>query len=605
MNLTRLVTVLAVGTLLAACESGDIQIAPVNNTDNSNQNNNNTTVTGTDPNAGCAAITVGDETITGVKDPDGNCEYTDVFAGPTNPILQDMTLPALPGGRAHKFRTSLFIGQTYKTQAELSAAGITQGGDGPTLTIEPGATLAFETRRDFLIVNRGSQIVARGTSRAPITFTSISDVENTLPTTPTDPTGARAVQQWGGIVINGFGVSNKCTYDGVRGEAGFGLAVGTECSIDAEGSEGDDESQYGGANDDDSSGVLEYVVVKHTGAQVANGDELNGISFGGVGRGTVIKNLQVYSTYDDGIEFFGGSADVDGFVALYVRDDSIDLDEGYNGTISNALVIQQENDGDHCIEADGIGSYSGYPDTPEGEAAKQALIAAGLNSRPVINNLTCIVSANDSGTHSDGSGLRLREGIWPTINNLVVITSFAPNEDATNGNYCLRIDNPETQQAALDGDLSINGAIFACQVPARGNGIGGFADEQAWAESVGVQFASIASGTAESPVEDGVFDSGVLELLGVTADGQPVVSVPWALDAEDEVDGMRVDNAPAIASTAPVEITVPQYQADGTPLDPLVTTPTYLGGEVVGRDFSEPWAFGINPNNRREPLWFE
>ena len=594
MNLTKLVTVLALGTLMAACDSGDINIAPVNNTDNSNQNNNNTIGGGNDPNEGCASITIGGEDVTGVKDPDGNCEYTDIFAGPTNPIMQDVTIEALPGGRAHKFRTSLFVGETYRTQADLAAAGITQGGDGPTLTIEPGAILAFETRRDFIIVNRGSQIIARGTERAPITFTSISDVENTLPTTADDPTGARAVQQWGGIVINGFAVSNKCTYDGVRGEAGFALAAGTECSIDAEGSEGDDESQYGGDNDNDSSGVLEYVIVKHTGAEVANGDELNGISFGGVGRGTVIKDLQVYSTYDDGIEFFGGSADVDGFVALYVRDDSIDLDEGYNGTISNAIVIQQENDGDHCIEADGIGSYDSYPDTPEGEAAKQALIAAGLNSRPTINNLTCIISANDSGTHSDGSGLRLREGIWPTINNLVVISSFAANEDASNGNYCLRIDSSETQDAAVNGDLSINGAIFACQVPARGNAFGGFADEQEWAESNGVQFATIAAGAAKSPVAGAGTD---LELLDVTADGQPIVSLA-------HVD-MIVDGAGAAASTAPVEVTVPQYATDGTPLDPVVETPTYLGGEIAGQDFSEPWAFGINPNNRREPLWFE
>ena len=591
MNRIHLLTVLAAGMLLAACDSGDINIAPVtedNSVDNSNQGN--TTVSGADPNAGCAALLADngvDIIAQGVKDAQGNCGYDDTFAGPTNPIMQDITFPALPGGAAHKISTSLFIGETYNTQADLAAAGITQGGDGPTLTLEPGATLAFETRRDFLIVNRGSQIIAKGTARAPITLTSISDIEGTLP----EPL---AVQQWGGVVINGFGVSNKCTYDGVRGEAGFALAVGTECSIDAEGSEGDDESQYGGDNDNDSSGILEYVIVKHTGAQVANGDELNGISFGGVGRGTVIKNLQVYSTYDDGIEFFGGSADVDGFVALYVRDDSIDLDEGYNGTISNALVIQQADDGDHCVEADGIGSYSGYPDTPEGEAAKQALIAAGLNSRPTINNLTCIISANDSGTHSDGSGLRLREGIWPTINNLVVISSFAPNEDASNGNYCLRIDSSETQDAAIAGDLSINGGIFACQVPARGNAIGAFADEQEWAESIGVQFATVAVGTAKSPVTGAGTD---LELLDVTAEGQPIVSL-------EHVD-MIVDGVGAAASTAPVEITVPQYATDGTPLAPVVTTPTYLGGEVVGSDFTAPWAFGINPNKRREPLWFE
>jgi hypothetical protein len=386
MNLTRLFAVLAAGALITACESGDITIAPVNNTDNSNQNNNNTTVTGDDANEGCAALLADngvDVIAQGQKDAAGNCEYTDTFAGPTNPIMQDITFEALPGGAAHKISTSLFIGETHNTQAGLDAAGITQGGDGPTLTIEPGATLAFATRRDFMIINRGSQIIARGTARAPITLTSISDVEGTLPED-------LAVQQWGGVVINGFGVSNKCTYDtsgGNRGEAGFALAAGSECSIEAEGSEGDDESQYGGANDDDNSGVLEYVIVKHTGAQVANGDELNGISFGGVGRGTVIKNLQVYSTYDDGIEMFGGSADIDGLVAMYVRDDSIDIDEGYNGTISNAIVIQQADDGDHCIEADGIGSYSSYVGA-EGDAAKAALIAAGLNSAPTINNLT-------------------------------------------------------------------------------------------------------------------------------------------------------------------------------------------------------------------------
>ena len=32
----------------------------------------------------------------------------------------------------------------------------------------------------------------------------------------------------------------------------------------------------------------------------------NGITFSGVGNGTVVKNAQAYS-YDDGFEFFGGS----------------------------------------------------------------------------------------------------------------------------------------------------------------------------------------------------------------------------------------------------------------------------------------------------------
>ena len=123
-----------------------------------------------------------------------------------------------------------------------------------------------------MIINRGSQLFAVGTAEKPITFTSVSDVEGTV--------GPEDVQQWGGMVVNGFGVTNKCEY---TGSMSAGNLATTDCHVDAEGAAGLDESQYGGDNNEDSSGRLEYVVVKHTGAEVANGDELNGISFGGVG----------------------------------------------------------------------------------------------------------------------------------------------------------------------------------------------------------------------------------------------------------------------------------------------------------------------------------
>ena len=167
-------------------------------------------------------------------DGNGNCTYDSSFVGPKNNLTVDLLIPALPDGGAHIFTSSLFVGETYRTQAELEAAGITRGGDGPTLTIEAGTTLAFQTNKDFIIVNRGSRILADGRADAPITFTSVSDINGTV--------GPEDVQQWGGIVINGFGVSNKCSYVGVRGEAGFDIAPDTECSIEAEGSVGDDES---------------------------------------------------------------------------------------------------------------------------------------------------------------------------------------------------------------------------------------------------------------------------------------------------------------------------------------------------------------------------
>ena len=569
MNRTQLFTVVCSALTLAACSSGDVNISPATTVTDSN----NTTINnsgGGNPNQNCASFIRNGQTIQGADDGNGNCTYGSAFVGPQNNLTVDLFIPALPNGGAHIFTSSLFVGETYRTQAELTAAGISEGGDGPTLTIEAGATLAFQTNSDFVIVNRGSRILADGTLNNPITFTSVSDINGTV--APED------VQQWGGIVINGFGVSNKCSYDGVRGEAGFQLTPGTECSIEAEGSVGDDESQYGGDNDADSSGILRYVRVKHTGAQVANGDELNGISFGGVGSGTVIENLQVYSTYDDGVEFFGGSVNVNNLVAVYVRDDSIDIDEGYNGTISNALVIQQETDGDHCIEADGLGSYSGL-DQP----TKDDFIARNLNSAPTISNLTCIVSANEGGTHSDGSGWRLREGIHPVINDALVISSFGANDTTSaDDNYCLRIDSSETQDAAVNGDLQLNQVIFACQENARGNAIGGFADEQAWAESVGNQFATLADGVATNPTVAADADLQLLEISGQTP---PVYSISWATSL---VDGV-----------APVATTQP-------------SAGNILGGVEASADWAFGWTYGIfdgvdangNPT-RGQALWFE
>jgi hypothetical protein len=543
--------------LLAACESGDINIEPATTVTDSN---NTTTVgSGGSSNDICASYVKNGQTIQGTADANGNCSYGSAFVGPKNNLTVDLLIPALPNGGAHIFTSSLFVGETYRTQAELQAAGITQGGDGPTLTVEAGATLAFQTNKDFIIINRGSRILADGRADAPITFTSVSDINGTV-----DPEG---VQQWGGMVINGFGVSNKCSYDGTRGQPGFQLTPATECSIEAEGSAGDDESQYGGDDDADDSGLMRYVLVKHTGAEVGNGDELNGISFGGVGSSTVVENLQVYSTYDDGIEMFGGSVSFTNYVALYARDDSIDIDEGWNGSITNALVIQSATDGNQCIEADGIGSYSA------GDARNADFIARGLNSRPTINNLTCIVSPNVGGTHGEGAGWRFREGIWPVISDSLLITSFAANDTtALDDNFCLRIDDAETQAAAVNGDLQLNSVIFACQENSKGNAIGGFANEQAFAESTGNQFATVASGSALDA------STAAGPELQLTDGAQKVTSVSWS--------SSMVDSAAPLATTMP-------------------TTGDILGAVSATADWTLGWTFGIEPANRSQPLWFE
>ena len=538
--------------VLAGCGgSGDINITP-STTDNSVSNSNNTTTT-TAPQETvnpCASYTIaGGQTRQGTYGDDGNCTYSSAFADAGNNITVDIDFAALPNGGAHVFQGSLFIGNAYNSDEELAAAGISEGGDGPTMTVEAGATLAWQSNANFMIINRGSQLFAVGTADAPITFTSLSDVNGTV--------GAEDVQQWGGMVIDGFGVTNKCAYTGTRG---VDLALAGECHVASEGSAGLDENYYGGVNDADSSGRMEYVVVKHTGATVGNGDELNGITFGAVGSSTIVRNLEVYSVFDDGIEFFGGAVNVTNYAAVYVNDDSIDIDEGWNGTVDTALVIQSATDGNHCVEADGIGSYSGFA-----EAEISDFIARGLHSQANLINLTCIVSPNgaNDATHDPGAGLRLREGLESNITDLLVVSSFldddadsdgTPRPEDDDGNYCFRPQDFGTQ-------TTVSGGLFACEDPVKDDGA-------AVAAANDIQFATIAAAT--NPTANA--DTNLVLLEGTT----PVFSVAFA--------NMVVDDA---APT--VTLTGDQIGA----VSQAVTNP-FAG-----------WTYGIFDGNRAQALYFE
>ena len=566
MTLRHLTAFTAALTVLAGCQSGDINLDPSTNVTNSN---NTTNTGGGGANDVCASyVNSGGQKIQGVYDGQ-NCTYAPSFVDAGNNLLVDMTISALPNGGAHIFQGSLFVGKTYHTQAELAAAGITKGGDGPVLTVEAGAKLAFSSEKQFIIINRGSQIFAVGRADAPITFTSVSDVNGTV--------GPEDVQQWGGIVINGFGMTNQCAYTGSvtynpdGTVAADTLALAGECSVDAEGAAGLDESQYGGANNNDSSGRLEYVMVKHSGATVGNGDELNGISFGAVGRNTIVNNIEMYSTYDDGVEMFGGAVNINNYVAVYARDDSIDIDEGYSGTFTNALVIQQATNGNSCIEADGIADFAN-----KSGAAIEAVIAQGINSRPTIDHLTCIISPNGvpPGTHEPGNGFHLREGIFPTIRDSMVIGSFAANDQtAANDNYCLRIDN-RTQQGALDGDVHLDSIVFACAERTAGQTFpDGTTTEETFAQAQGNVFATIPNNTA---VNATAAADAQLQLL---EGAQPVYSIDYAT--------AQVDGAAPAASSAP-------------------HSGTYLGGlSMTIPNWTSPWTYGIDPANRGEKLWFE
>tara|TARA_B100001093_G_scaffold74858_1_gene65612 strand:- start:2839 stop:4263 length:1425 start_codon:yes stop_codon:yes gene_type:complete len=223
--------------------------------------------------------------------------------------------------------------------------------DGVILTIEAGTIIKARQHSNpedsaALIVARGGKIFAIGDSEAPIIFTSELDnikKDHTYPNGSPNLT-AEDYQLWGGLMVMG-----KARISVDTNEIEFAIE-----GIPAE----DTFRLYGGTDDTDSSGVLDYVSIRHGGEQIGASNEINGLTLGGVGTGTRISNIEIYANFDDGIEFFGGTVDAANLIVWSCGDDGIDTDQSYNGSISNVVVIMNQDPtasrgGDHGLELDG------------------------------------------------------------------------------------------------------------------------------------------------------------------------------------------------------------------------------------------------------------
>ena len=189
-----------------------------------------------------------------------------------------------------------------------------------TLNIQPGTTIIGEAGSvGTLIVQRGGRLNAIGTREQPIVFTS------------DQREGARGRGDWGGIIINGRAPVNIPGGEGV-GEADTGV--------------------YGGNDPNDNSGTIRYVRVEFAGVEFSPDNELNGIAFQGVGRGTTVDHVQIHMNRDDGLEWFGGTVDIKYAVVSNAADDSFDWTQGWTGRAQFIAIHQKSDDGDWGIEAD-------------------------------------------------------------------------------------------------------------------------------------------------------------------------------------------------------------------------------------------------------------
>ena len=291
---------------------------------------------------------------------------------------------------------TLKSGNSYTLNGELLVK------EGATLNIEPGVKIVaqYDDRVDYILIEQGAKINAQGTASAPIVMTSSKE----------EP-GA-----WGGIHICGRAHTNA---EGGKGSSEIGGAV------------------YGGDNDADNSGVLKYVRVEYTGYAFDEEHEANGMTFYGVGNGTVVENCEAYHGSDDGFEFFGGSVNVKNMVVVNCSDDSFDWTEGWNGKGEN-LVAFQESEGtlgydcDCLIEADN--NENNYAATPV--------------SHPVLRNLILV------GNGGSKQGIRLRRGTEVEITSAKVCGKAK----------ALAVESAETENALLNGtskleSVSISGTL--------------------------------------------------------------------------------------------------------------------------------------------------
>jgi PKD repeat protein len=293
--------------------------------------------------------------------------------------------------------------------------------DGATLTIEPGTLIKgdFNTKGS-LIIERGGKIIADGTAQQPIVFTSQKAA------------GQRSYGDWGGVILCGRASVNS------PANAANGTVAG-EAVI-----EGGVGSVYGGGatpNDDDNSGVLRYVRIEFGGIPFQPNNEVNGLTCGGVGRGTTIENVMVSYCGDDAFEFFGGTVNAKNLIAYRTWDDDFDTDFGYRGNLQFLFSLRDpaiaDQSGSNGFESDN--DATGTSNTPI--------------TRPVFSNVTIVGPYVNNATINANyrRGAHIRRNSSASIFNSV-IAGYPTG---------LLVESSLSQTSATNGDLRIKNTIWA------------------------------------------------------------------------------------------------------------------------------------------------
>jgi hypothetical protein len=549
MNIKALFTVSLLAAAVTACDGGGVTLAPTTSVANSN----NSTVTNppgpvavVNP---CASYTVSGQSVQGAF-AGNNCTYSNTFVSDTRPLTTDLVINALPNNGLHIFQDSLFVGRDVNANSAAQGVRIPQDGEGPSLTIGAGSRIAFQNPEDYLRVARGSRIVADGTRQAPIIFSAVKDLRD----------GQASLSDrglWGGLQINGNGVTNKCT-DADRAATANNVH---NCHVTAEGR----PASYGGNNSAENSGILRYVQIRHAGYEVVDGNELNALTLNGVGSGTTLEYVQTYTTLDDGIEMFGGAVDLKYSVNVNVGDDSIDFSEGWVGDIQFALIIQTSG-ANRCIEADNTGDT--LPDN----------IAPFTKGR--VSNMTCITSnvKTNAGTapssKGDAEGPLFREGSYFEMYNSIITS----NATGMASNECFEVEHTQTVAGIQSGFSVASGNVVACTEAIKISSSAGLNLRDWWVNSGN----AVVDGTANLPAT-------VITGLSPT-NARAYVTAPSMTTAAGAAITVPVFDVTRLRNTFSAAA-VPALGAAGS--SSFFESVDFIGAVKTGQDWVSGWTTGL------------
>lgn len=409
--------------------------------------------------------------------------------------------------------------------------------EGGVLNIEPGTVIRGKAEpsttesASALIITRGAKIYAEGTLDNPIVFTAEDDDLS-------DPSDLLVEDRglWGGLIVMGkASITDNTTEVKIEGVAT---------------SNPDDPRLFYGApsadqfDDEDNSGVLRYVSVRHGGSKLDDGDEINGITLGAVGSGTTIEYVEVIANDDDGIEWFGGTVNVKNAVVAFCKDDAMDWDTGFKGKGQFWFVIYADDKGGNGGEHDGA-----KPDD------------ASPGSNPVVFNATYIGAGQDnSGSgQDDDHALLFRDNSAGTYANSI-FTDFA--------GYALQIEDISSSETAQDsykqmqdGELQLLNNIWF-----------GFGEGDEWNGGV----------NGAINITEGADDAEATDLINHLTNTNNTVDVDPQINSISRTDDGGLDPRPADGSPAFDELA-------GYPTDDFFVPVMFKGAFPAGSAWVKGW----------------